>query len=49
LPAACDRRAELSAQELVDLCEATRTDGAGISRAESAIRRRAGAKIRHAQ
>jgi len=32
------RHAELRTPELTDLREATRTDGAGISRAESAIR-----------
>jgi len=37
LPPACDRHAELRTPELADLREATRTDGAGISRAESAI------------
>jgi hypothetical protein len=39
LPPACDRHAELRTPELADLHEAARTDGAGISRAESAIRR----------
>ena len=38
LPAACDRHAEPRTPERADLREATRTDGAGISRAESAIR-----------
>jgi hypothetical protein len=37
LPAAYDRHAELRTPQLADLREFTRTDGAGISRAESAI------------
>jgi hypothetical protein len=37
LPAARDRDAELRTPELVDLREASRTDGASISRAESAV------------
>jgi hypothetical protein len=37
LPAARDRDAELRTPELVDLREASRTDGASISRAESAF------------
>ena len=37
LPAAYDRHAEPRTPERADLREATRTDGAGISRAESAI------------
>jgi len=37
LPAACHRHAELGTPELADLRKATRTDGAGISRAESAL------------
>jgi hypothetical protein len=36
--ASCNRYAELMTPELVDLREASRTDGAGISRAESAGR-----------
>ena len=37
LPSAFDRYAELRTPELADLREATRTDGAGISHAESAL------------
>jgi hypothetical protein len=37
LPAEFDRHAELRTPELADLREATPTDGAGISRAESAF------------
>ena len=37
LPAECDRHAELRTPELADLREATRTDGASISHAESAV------------
>jgi hypothetical protein len=36
--ASCDRHAELMTPELIDLREASRTDGAGISRPESAFR-----------
>ena len=35
--ASCNRHAELMTPELVDLREASRTDGAGVSRAEWAI------------
>jgi hypothetical protein len=35
--ASCDRHEELMTPELVDLREPSRTDGAGISRAESAF------------
>jgi hypothetical protein len=35
LPPECDRHAELRTPELANLREAARTDGAGISRAES--------------
>jgi hypothetical protein len=41
LPAASDRDTDLRTPELVDLREASRTDGASISREESAIRLRA--------